>query len=478
MADIDEITYTGIQTKDNNTLVNDLVTGFQDIYSQNGEVLNLDSNTPDGQLIQLLAYAGTVLREMMTEVYNSCDPDKCVGAIQDNRYQINYLTRKQGSYTLQNIAITTNKTVSLQGLDASFNDAEASAFSVSDDNGNIWYLVDSTTLLAGTTSLEFRAKDMGAVIPTIGTITNLVTIIPGVISAINNVGATSIGTEEESDSDFRIRRARSVTIAGQSNVDTIEADLLSLDGVVAVRIHENRTDAEDTTGTPAHSIWIIVEGGANTDIANVIYSNLAGAGTRGAITVPITTASLQEIEISFDREVIVPLYIKFEVKPITDYGEINTEEVKGYIAENLTYNIGEDVETSKVTQICADAMLSDGGNGYALNVEISNGGTASATTTATGITSVSVVSSTFQDANGDISGTYDFTYTSEGEWEYAGRYVSLNDFGISYVGTPAENDVIEITYTAGTWTDYLAVSSIADKYTTDSNKIYISEFAS
>ena len=477
MADIDEITYTGIQTKDNNTLVNDLVTGFQDIYSQNGEVLNLDSNTPDGQLIQLLAYAGTVLREMMTEVYNSCDPDKCVGAIQDNRYQINYLTRKQGSYTLQNIAITTNKTVSLQGLDASFNDAEASAFSVSDDNGNIWYLVDSTTLLAGTTSLEFRAKDMGAVIPTIGTITNLVTIIPGVISAINNVGATSIGTEEESDSDFRIRRARSVTIAGQSNVDTIEADLLSLDGVVAVRIHENRTDTEDTTGTPAHSMWIIVEGGANTDIANVIYSNLAGAGTRGAITVPITTASLQEIEISFDREIIVPLYIKFEVKPITDYGEINTEEVKDYIAENLIYNIGEDVETSKVTQICADAMLSDGGNGYALNVEISNGGTASATTTATDITSVSVVSSTFQDANGDISGTYDFTYTSEDEWEYAGRYVSLNDFGISYVGTPAENDVIEITYTAGIWTDYLAVSSIADKYTTDANKIYISEFS-
>ena len=113
-----------------------------------------------------------------------------------------------------------------------------------------------------------------------------------------------------------------------------------------------------------------------------------------------------------------------------------------------------------------------------MNIELSNGGSATATTTSTGITSVSVVSSTFQDKNGDTSGTYDFTYNSSEEWEYQSRPITLSDYGISYVGTPSENDVIQISYTAGTWTDYLAVSSIADKYTTDENKIYISEFTS
>lgn len=477
MAEIDEITYEGIQTKDNTTLVTDLVTGVQDIYSQNGEILNLDSNTPDGQLIELFAYAGTVIRELITEVYNSCDPDKCVGAIQDNRYQINYLERKKGAYTLQNISITVNQTVTLQGLDASFNDQEVSAFSVSDNNGNIYYLVDTTTLTTGTSVLEFRAKDMGAIIPTIGTIVNLVTIIPGVISAINNVGPTAIGYEEESDSDFRIRRARSVTMSSLNSVDTIEAKLLALDGVVAVRIHENRTSITDSTGTPAHSIWVIIEGGANTDIAEVIYANIAGGGTKGEVTVPITTASLQTININFDREIIVPLYIKFDIKPITDMGEIDQEEIKEYIADNLFYNIGEDVETSKVTQICADAMLADGGNGYALNVELSTGGTASVTTTGANITSVSIVASTFQDMAGDITGNYVFTYSSsEEKWDFQGRYVDAIDYGISYSGTPANNDTITVSYTEGTWTDYLAVSSLADKFTTDKNKIYISEF--
>jgi hypothetical protein len=473
MADIDELTYEGLQTKDNNTLVTDLVTGFQNIYAQNSEVLNLDSNTPDGQLIQLFAYAGTTIRELITEVYNSCDPDKCVGAVQDNRYQINYLERKTGSFTLQNITITTNQTVTLEGLDASFNDENASSFTVSDNNGNVWFLVDTTTLLAGSTTLEFRAKNKGAVIPTIGTITNLVTIIPGVISAINNVGATSIGVEEESDSDFRIRRARSVTMASGNNVDNIEARLLALDGVVDVNIHENRTNETDSTNTPAHTIWAIVEGGANTDIADIIYENIGGSDTRGSIEVPLTTASLQEITIRFDRETIIPLYIRFDILPITDMGEINLDAIKDYIAENLIFNIGEDVETSKVTQVCADALLSDGGNGYAINVEVSNGGTATPSTTSTTITSVSVVSSIFQDKVGDVTAIYEFEYSSD-NWVFQGSNVDLDDYGISFVGTATDGDKIYIAFTAGTWSDYLPATSIADKYTTDANKIYIS----
>lgn len=474
MAENDELTYTGLETKDNVVLVRDLVTGLQDIYSQNGEVLNLDSNTPDGQLIELLAFMGTVIREMITEVYNSCDPDKCIGAVQDNRYQINYIERKKGSYTLQNIAITTNQTVQLQGLDGSFSEPNASAYAVSDDNGNIWYLVDSTTILSGTTTLEFRAKEKGEVVPTIGTITNPVTIIPGVISVINNVGATSIGTEEESDSDFRIRRARSVATPGKNNVDTMEGQLRELVGVADVKIHENRDNTTDSTGTLPHYIWVVIEGGANTEIADIIYGNIGGSGTRGSITVPIINSSMQTVNINFDRETVVPLYIKFDIKPITELGEIDQDGIKQYIADNLVYNIGENVETSKITQVAAEAMLADGGNGYALNIEISNGGTATAGVSGTGITSASVVSSIFQDKAGDTTATYTFVYDADNdEWQLSGNPVNLTEYGISYVGTPADEDEIVISFTAGTWTDYLAVSSIADKYTTDVSKITI-----
>ena len=375
MANVDELNVAGLSTKDNLTLVSDLKTGLQNIYAQNGETLNLNSNTPDGQLIEIIAELGTVVRELITEVYNSCDPDKCVGSVQDNRYQINYLTRKAGAYTLQNVAITTNKTVTLQGLDAMYNDPEASAYALSDDNGNIWYLVDTATLTAGTTTKEFRAKEQGEVIPTIGTITNQVTIVEGVTNVINSVGATSIGYEEESDSDFRIRRNVSTTTRSENNLDTIEANLLNLDGVVEVKTHQNVGSTTDSTGTLPHYIWVIVEGGANKDIAEIIYANMGGSGTKGSVTVPITSSGLQTININFDRATVVPLYIKFDLQPITTIAEINQDDVKEYIANNLKYQIGEDGETSKVGEICANAMIADGANGYALNPKISLDGT-------------------------------------------------------------------------------------------------------
>lgn len=399
MSNVDELGFSGLETKSNNQLVSELKTNFQNIYSVNGEVLNFNSNTPDGQFIEILAELGTIIREMITEVYNSCDPDKCVGAIQDNRYAINNLTRNAGSYTLQNVSVTATKTVSLQGLDGSFNEEEASAYTISDNAGNIWYLVDSQTIYAGTTNLEFRAKEKGAIIPTIGTITNQVTIIDGITSVINNVGVTIVGTEEESDADFRIRRNRSVSNNGQNSIDAIIGNILALDGVVAVNAHVNYTNSTDDTGTLPHYIWVIVEGGANTEIAEVIYANIGGAGTRGDMTVPIITAGLQTFNVHFDRADIVPLYIKFDLKNIVALGEIDQDAIIAYIVNNLTYNIGENAETSKVTDICADALLANGGGGYALNVQIS------------------------------------------------------------------KDNV--------TWSDYLEVTSLADKFTTDANKIFI-----
>lgn len=476
MADNDNLGFDGLETKDNLVLANDLITEFNNIYS-NGEELNLDSNTPDRQLIEVLAYMGTVIRELITEVYNSCDPDKCVGAVQDNRYQINYLTRKQGSYSLQNIAITVNKTVQLQGLDASIDDTNVAAFAVSDDNGNVWYLGQTATLDAGTTRLQFRAKDMGAVIPTIGTITNQVTVIPGVISVINDVGWTAIGRDEESDSDFRIRRASSVYKSSKNCADTILTELLDLDTVVSAYVHQNNDSLQDATGTPAHYIWAIVEYGENAEteekIAEIIYANLGGAGTKGSISKTLTSQSMENIVINFDKPAVVPLYIKFTVKAIVSAGEIYTAGIKEYIADNLVYNIGENAETSRIVQICSDALLNTGGEGYALDVQISLGGsTATPVITGSGITSATVDDVKFQYAVGDTAGTYNFIYSS-GEWTLGADAVDLDTYGITAIGTPVNNDEIEITYTASTWSDYIAVNTIADLFRTDQNKIYI-----
>lgn len=469
----DELSYSGLTTKTNLELVSELQTFIQTTYSQDGEEINFEVNSPDRQLTEILAEMGTVVRQLATDVYNSFDPTKCGGAVQDSRYQINYLTRKVGTYTQQNIDITVNQTVTLDGLDGAYNEADASAYTVSDNNGQLWYLIDTTTLYAGTTSCAFRAKEIGEIIPVIGTITNQVTIVQGVTKVINDVGYTVIGTEEESDADFRIRREQSVSLISGNNNDTILANILNLTGVTSANLYCNNTNSTDANGTPAHYIWLVVAGGANSDIANVLYENLSGAGTRGSVTVPLLSASLQTVNINFDRPTIVPLYIKFDLQPTVDLGEINMSDIKDYIATNLIYTIGEDAETSRITDTAANAILADGGGAYALNVQVSTGGTATASIGAsTGITSATVNVIAFQAKMGDTTGSYAFSYDGS-DWKYNLNVITLSDYGIAYSGTAISGDSITISYTQSTWSSYIVAPSVASQFVTDSTKITI-----
>lgn len=368
------ITENGLQVDSYNTLLNNIQTDLNSIYAADGETINFDSETPDGQFTNILAQIGTDIRELMQEVYNSFDPDKCSGVIQDSRYALNYITRNGGTYTIQNIDVTANQTVTLQGLDANYNETDATAYTVSDNAGNLWYLVDTTTLQPGTVSLPFRSKNLGLVQPTIGTITTQVTTVLGVTSVINSVAPTTLGTEQETDAQFRVRRSRSAERKGQNNIDAMLSQILDLEGVSDATTWINSGTEADSTGTSAGYVWVIVEGGANADIADVIYTNACGRGMRGDVTVEVPAVSGQIFNVNFDRPTPVPLYIRFDFQLTVEQDATDTDGITATMAENLIYSLNEDAETSKPTCAAKDAIASNGGGGYALNLEISTNG--------------------------------------------------------------------------------------------------------
>lgn len=369
----DSLNENGLTLSTFNELLDFVQSSMTDIYSVDGNNINFDSSTPDGQFTNILAQIGSDIREVVREVYNSFDPDKCSGVVQDSRYAINYLTRKGGTFTVQNIDITATKTVTLDGLDSAYNDTNASSYTVSDNAGNNWYLIDTTTITSGTTSLPFRAQNMGLVQPTIGTLTNQVTKVLGITSVNNSVAPTTLGENQESDEEFRIRRNRSTAINGQNNYDAMTGQLLALDGVTDVKVHVNNTSSTDSTNTPAYTIWAIIEGGANTDIANIIYQNGSGLDTRGSVTVNTVTVSGEQFTVNFDRVNPVSLYIQFDLKNTSGIN-ITESVIKNYIVENLTYTLGSPAETSSITEIAQNALLTLGSGLYALNVEVSTDG--------------------------------------------------------------------------------------------------------
>lgn len=369
------VTSEGLSVANYDDLLDYVQSSMNQIYATDGEQINFDSETPDGQMTNILAQAGADVRELAQGVYNSFDPDKCSGSVQDVRYSLNYLFRNGGTFTIQNIDVTVDRTVELQGLDSNYNSLTAASYTVSDDSGDLWYLIDSTTLTEGTHSLPFRSQNYGTYQPTIGTITIQVTKVLGVTSVTNSVAPTTLGALQESDTQFRARRQRSTAIRGQNNVDAMLGQILDLEGVTDATIHVNNEDEVDSTGTNPFTVWVIVEGGANTDIADVIYSNSNGLPTRGEISVPVTAVSGQIFNTRFDRANPVPLYIKFDFKLTVEQDATDTTGITSYIAQNLIYALNEAAETSKITEIATQAIMANGGGGYALNVEISTDGT-------------------------------------------------------------------------------------------------------
>lgn len=375
MAENDILDENGLLLKDYNTILGEFQTGMNNIYALDGDTINFDSETPDGQLTNIVAQAMSDLRDTIREVYNSFDPDKCSGTVQDSRYALNFLTRNGATFTVQNIDITVNQTVTLNGLDENYADPNASSYTVSDDAGNLWYLIDTTTLTSGTTSLPFRSKNYGSYQSIVNTITNQVTIVLGVTSVTNSVAATSLGEEQESDTEFRLRRSRSTATKGLNNNDAMLGQLLEIDGVTDADVWVNRTDSTDDTSTPAHTVWAIVDGGAKDEIAKTIYSNTSTGNFRGSVTENVNSSGGQTFTVKFDRPNPVALYIQFDFQLTGSISATNISGIKEYIAENLTYGLNEDAETSKITTIASEAIAANGGGGYALNVEISTDGT-------------------------------------------------------------------------------------------------------
>lgn len=366
------ITDIGLELDDYNTLLSNIQNNFTNIYAQDGDEINFGSETPDGQLTNIIAQMGNDIRELYQDVYNSFDPEKCTGVVQDSRYALNYLTREGGTYTIQNIDITVNRTVTLEGLDSAYNDPSAASYTVSDNAGNLWYLIDTVTLENGTRSLPFRSQNLGLVQPVIGTITNQVTKKLGVLSVNNSVAPTTLGVTQESDLNFYLRRNRSTAKKGQNNLDAMLGQILDLDGVsdATCWVNDSPTDT-DETGTPPLTVWIIVEGGANSDIADVIYANASGLPTRGDVSVDVPAVSGQVFPVNFDRANPVPLYIKFNFKLTAELSAVNFDGIKSDMVENLVYKLNETAETSKITEIASQAILANGGGGYALDVQIS-----------------------------------------------------------------------------------------------------------
>lgn len=199
------------------------------------------------------------------------------------------------------------------------------------------------------TPVNFKASIPGVKILPALALNQIDTPISG-WNSILNLNAGAVGTDIETDTELRLRREQSLSITATNTVDALLSKLRQVDLVLDVVVRENNTETTDAFGTPRQHVWVIIEGGDNTEIATIIYNTIAaGIGMRGAIEVLIESPlSGNTTSIFFDRPTIIEPLVVLDYIRLSDFpvdGE--TQIQNNLVSYGDAFKIDEDLIFSR-----------------------------------------------------------------------------------------------------------------------------------
>ena len=283
-----------------------------------GQDTKVDPQSRMGQLIERMAEYSKDLNDLVDLTAEVNNPQRSSGTFLDEMVKINDLSR------LPALASTVTLTCS-----AGANGVTIPAGSlVASQNGASQWRTDAELVVPPAVGGENQSGTVAATCtvtgPTVAlanTITQILTPIAG-WQSVNNTAAAQVGRNRETDAELRVRRDIAAARRSGSSTAGIISAINLIDGVTNLRVVNNNTNAT-VNGQPAGSVRTVVEGGADADIANALYSTVAagietwGASGASRRQVPVVDPiSSQSFTMTFERPTDVP--IKINVALSTD----------------------------------------------------------------------------------------------------------------------------------------------------------------
>jgi hypothetical protein len=299
--------------------------------------------TPYTMMRDVIAQANRDLQENILYITNMLSLPTAEGKWLDSVHApLKGVFRKNGSYTYQNVDVTTISSAELAGLDVEDGDV----FTVYDNNGVYYQLVNSTTISsAGTYTLEFRSELMGSYTSEIGTITNASLIVGGVESVTNSEAPTSIGTAPEGDFALQNRIQLTSSLSTTNTIDVVYGKIMTIDGVSDCSVFENTLFQKNIDITTNNGVYVVCEGGSDEDIASVLSTTIPlTISTFGSESYVVTSQQGLKKTFYFDRANLIPIYAKFTIANLE--GSISESLLKEYISSNISYLLSNDTASS------------------------------------------------------------------------------------------------------------------------------------
>lgn len=332
-----------------------------------GEDLIVTPDTPQGVMIVAETLARDAVVRNNAALANQINPDLAGGVFLDAIWGLTGGQRLQATRSTIVAAVVAGVpgAVIPQGARASVG-----------SGGSIFSTTGSVTLGAGgTATVNFQSVEFG---PIAAGANSLTQIVDGVLGweTVTNPTAATLGETTESDEAARERRRQTLSIQNVALPEAIISALYATPEVTAVLFRENYTDAIITiegVDIDPHSIFVVVDGGTDTDVATSLLANKSlGCGWTGDTTVAVVEpVSGQSYNVSFQRPDPVTIYVSVAVRQVAGAGgspaTVVREAILAYAAgdqdgeEGLT--IGADVSpfelAGAINRAAPDLYVSD-----------------------------------------------------------------------------------------------------------------------
>lgn len=318
----------------------------QDLVNVFGQDLDTTPETVEGRFIQCLTdYRTNTL---------------AINAQNANQINLRYATGRfldaiGAFFGLDRIAATSSRVLAtVTGVENTVIPAGSQAKTT---NGDIFYAENDIIIgLTGSATGYFLSLEKGQIPCSAHSLNKIVNAVLG-WETIDNTASATEGTKQESDDDFR-QRIEDARYKGISLLEAIKAKLVNVDNVKSCFAYDNYTNQTityDGVDIDAHSLVVIVDGGANQDIAEAIFKAKTGGTGYTAISGQSVTVNVVDgafnvtYPVTFNRPEIKAFKISIQVKNISYEGSDLAGDIKAAIM-NWANNKVEGVDGLKIGQ--------------------------------------------------------------------------------------------------------------------------------
>ena len=143
-----------------------------------------------------------------------------------------------------------------------------------------------------------------------------------------------VRTIGETDQELRERRNNGTFTPATSIIESIYANLSNLTGVEFVRAYQNVTGTTDSRGITEHSVAVVIVGGDDADIAEIIFNHIpAGINTYGTTEEILTDTQGFAYPIRFTRPTEIPIYVDIEIETDDEFPVDGIDQIKQAIVD-------------------------------------------------------------------------------------------------------------------------------------------------